>query len=289
MIITDGVYRKTRQFCLATLQRFGVSCTVVPIDDVNALEQAIQSNTRLIYSEAPTNPYLRMIDIERFVEIAQRNSLLSIIDTTFATPLNFRPLEWGVDLVIHSATKYLAGHNDLLSGVVAGNTIQVAKVREQQGIFGAIADPQNAGLLLRGLKTLGLRIKQQNQTGQIVAEFLENHPAIQQVWYPGLASHPDHLIASRLLNGFGGVVSFTVKGDLESTARFIDALEIPFIAGSLGGAESLVSQPALMTFSELSQQERLALGIPDNLVRLSLGIEDPTDLVADLTQAFVQI
>jgi cystathionine gamma-synthase len=289
MIITDGVYRKTRQFCLETLHRFGISCTVVPMDEVNSLEQFIQPNTRVIFGESPTNPYQRIINVERLVEIAQRYALLSIVDATFATPLNFRPLEWGVDLVIHSATKYLAGHNDLLSGVVAGNTALVNRVCEQQGIYGAIIDPQNAGLLLRGLKTLALRIRQQNQSGQVVAEFLESQPAIRQVWYPGLTSHPDHVIASRFFKGFGGVISFTVKGDLEDTARFIDTLEIPLIAVSLGGAESLVSQPAVATYSELSQAERLALGIPDNLVRLSLGIEDEADLIADIAQALAQI
>jgi cystathionine gamma-synthase len=182
----------------------------------------------------------------------------------------------------------LGGHNDLLAGVVAGETGLIASLRNSLGVLGAIADPSNAALLLRGLKTLALRIDKQNFNGQAVAEFLENHSRIEKVWYPGLPSHPDHQIAKQQMSGYGGVVSFTVKGDLEATSRFIDALQIPFIAASFGGVESLVEQPALMSFYELSPEERLGLGIPENLVRLSLGIEDADDLIADLDQALTQ-
>ena len=290
LVMTDDCYRRTRQFCLTFLKRLGIDCTIVPAGDYAALEAAIRpGQTRLLISESPTNPYLRCLDLERFAEIGRRARVKTLIDATFATPLNVRPLEYGVDLVVHSATKYLAGHNDLLAGVVAGEAGLIASLKNALGVMGAVADPHNASLLLRGLKTLGIRVERQNQNGQAVAEFLEAHPKIERVWYPGLASHPDHATAARQMRGFGGVVSFTVKGDLQTASRFIDAVRIPIIAASLGGVESLIEQPALMSYYELSTAERLQLGIYDNLVRLALGIEDTQDLIADLSQALDQI
>jgi cystathionine gamma-synthase len=289
LVITDDCYRRTREFCNTFLERLGISCTVVPMGDYEALENAIQPNTRLLLSESPTNPYLRTLDLIRFAEIAKKNKVKSIIDATFATPLNIQPISLGVDLVVHSATKYLGGHNDLLAGIVAGEAGLIASLRNALGVLGGIADPSNAALLLRGLKTLALRISQQNKNGQVVAEFLESHSKIEKVWYPGLPSHPDHHIAKKQMSGFGGVVSFTVKGDLDTTSHFIDALQIPFIAPSFGGVETLIEQPALMSFFELAPEERLAVGIPENLVRLSLGIEDAEDLIADLDQALTKI
>jgi len=285
VVITDDSYRRTRQFCLTFLKRLGIGCTVVPMGDYEALEAAITPQTRLLISETPTNPYLRLLDLERFVAVARRHGVKTLVDTTFATPLNLRPLEWGVDLVVHSATKYLGGHHDLLAGVVAGEAGLIASLRNALGVLGAVSDPHTASLLLRGLKTLALRLERQNQNAQAVAEFLETHPAVEQVWYPGLPSHPDHALAVRQMQGFGGVVSFTVRGDLETTSRFVDALRIPLIAASLGGVESLVEQPALMSYYELSSEERRALGIRENLVRLALGVEDTADLIADLDQA----
>jgi cystathionine gamma-synthase len=285
LVVTDDCYRRTRQFCATFLKRMGVDCTVVPMGDFEALEKAIRPTTKLVVSESPTNPYLRVLDLDRFVAAARRHKVKTLVDATFATPLNIRPLEWGVDLVVHSATKYLAGHNDLLAGVLAGEADLIATLRETLGVMGAIADPHNAALLGRGLKTLGLRVARQNQNGQAVAEFLAGHPAVEQVWYPGLASHPDYDVAKAQMSGFGGVVSFTIRGNLETTSRFIDTLQIPLLATSLGGVESLVSQPALMSYFELSSEERMAIGIRDNLVRLSVGIEDAADLIADLDQA----
>jgi cystathionine gamma-synthase len=289
LVITDDCYRRTREFCSTFLNRLGISCTVVPMGNYEAMEKAIQSNTRLLLSESPTNPYLRTLDLIRFAEISRKYKVKSIVDATFATPLNVQPITFGVDLVVHSATKYLGGHNDLLAGVVAGEAGLIASLRNALGVLGGIADPSNAALLLRGLKTLALRIAKQNTNGQAVAEFLESHSQIEKVWYPGLPSHPDHQIAKKQMKGYGGVVSFTVKGYLDATSRFIDALQIPLIAASFGGVESLVEQPALMSFYELSTQERLAVGISENLVRLSLGIEDVDDLIADLDQALTQI
>jgi cystathionine gamma-synthase len=289
LVITDDCYRRTREFCHTFLKRLGISCTVVPMGNYEAMEKAIQPNTRILLSESPTNPYLRTLDLIRFAEIARKNKVKSIVDATFATPLNIQPISLGVDLVVHSATKYLGGHNDLLAGIVAGEAGLIASLRNALGVLGGISDPSNAALLLRGLKTLALRITQQNKNGQAIAEFLESHSKIEKVWYPGLPSHPDHQIAKQQMKGFGGVVSFTVKGGLDTTSRFIDALVIPFIAPSFGGVETLIEQPALMSFYELSAEERLAVGIPENLVRLSLGIEDVEDLIADLDQALTQI
>ncbi len=285
LIMTDDCYRRTRQFCLEVLPRLGITTTVVPLGDYTALESAIQPNTRLLLSETPTNPYLRILDVERFAEIARRHGLISVVDSTFATPFNLRPLDWGIDLVIHSATKYLGGHNDLLAGFVVGRADWVTPVRDLHNILGATPDPHNAYLLLRGLKTLSLRVARHNENGQRVAEFLAGHPEVEQVWYPGLPSHPDYAVAQAQMKGFGGVVSFTVRGDLWRTARFIDRLQIPYISPSLGGTESLVIQPALMSYYDVPPEQRRRLGIRDNLVRLSLGLEDAEDLIADLRQA----
>jgi cystathionine gamma-synthase len=288
VVMTDDCYRRTRQFITAFLNRYGVEATQVPVGDYEALEAAIRPETRVILSESPTNPYLRVVDVPRLVEIARRHGLKTIIDSTFATPINQRPLEFGVDLVIHSATKYLGGHNDLLAGVVVGSEYMVAGLRETQGMIGAVCDPNTAYLLLRGLKTLDLRVTRQNETGLKVARFLERHPAVRRVYYPGLPSHPDHAIAREQMEGHGGVISFELDADLEKTGHFIDALKIPYIGPSLGGVESLVGQVALVSYYELSSQERAEMGLSDTLVRLAVGIESVDDIIEDLAQALDQ-
>jgi cystathionine gamma-synthase len=291
VIFTDDCYRKTRQFCQTFLTRLGIETSQVPMGDYEAMESAVQPNTRLIISESPTNPYLRVADLEKIAAIAQsRRRIKTIIDATFATPINQNPLDFGIDLVIHSATKYLSGHNDVMGGVVVGSAGLLHALRQSQGMLGGVIDPHAAYLVERGLKTLALRVRQQNESAQAVAEFLESHPRIEQVWYPGLASHPDHETAVRQMRGFGGVVSFEVvplpgESPLETTGRFIDAMTIPLIAPSLGGVESLIEQPALMSFYELSTEERLSIGIKDNLVRFAIGIEETADILADLEQA----
>lgn len=285
ILIGDDCYRRTRQFCLTFLKRLGISTTVVPTGDLVSLEAAIRPNTRLIISESPTNPYLRVADLTRLASIARRHGIKTLIDSTFATPINQRPLDFGIDLVVHSCTKYLSGHNDLLAGAVVGRGELIDPLRQSLGVLGAVSDPHSASLLLRGLKTLALRVLRHNENGHRVARFLEGHAAVRRVWYPGLPSHPDYAVAQAQMGGFGGVVSFEIDGDLTTTSRFVDALRIPTIAASLGGAETLVEQPALMSYYELSTDERLAVGMKDNLVRLSLGLEDGDDLVADLAQA----
>jgi len=289
LILTDDSYRRTRQFCQTILKRLGIECTLVPAGDLDQLEAAIRPETKLIASESPTNPYLRVLDLERLAEIAKRRGLKTLIDSTFATPVNQRPLEFGIDLVVHSATKYLAGHNDVLAGVVAGSEYLLALIRQNLWVMGATCDPHVAYLTDRGLKTLALRLSRQNQTAQRLAEYLEGHPKVERVWYPGLASHPDHEVARRQMDGYGGVVSFELVGDLEVASRLVDAVRLPLIASSLGGVETLIEQPALMSYFELSSEERLQVGIKDNLVRLSVGIEDAGDLLADLDQALSRI
>ncbi len=286
LVMTDDCYRRTRQFCTTFLARLGIETTIVPMGDYDALEAAIQpKRTRFVISESPTNPYLRIADLERIADIGKRHKVRTLIDGTFASPVNQRPLDYGIDYLVHSATKYLGGHHDLLAGVVVGRKDRIAALRDARGVLGGIVDPQNAYLLERGLKTLGLRVAQQNATALIVAAYLEKHPAIERVWYPGLPSHPDHEIARKQMSGFGGVVSFEIRGTLEDTSRFIDALDIPYIAPSLGGVDSLIEQPALMSYFEKSTEERLALGIKDNLVRFAIGVEDVKDIIADLENA----
>lgn len=285
LLITEDAYRRTRQFCQTFLARLDIACTVVPPADFQALERALRPETRLILSESPTNPYLRVIDLHTLAQTARRHGVKTLIDATFASPINQRPLTFGIDIVLHSATKYLGGHNDLLAGVVTGSLDLMPLIRQALWVMGAVVDPHSGFLLNRGLKTLALRVQQQNATAQAVAEFLEGHPRVRRVWYPGLESHPDHRVAAAQMDGFGGVVSFEIDGDLQATSRFVDAVELPIIAPSLGGVETLIEQPALMSYYELSSEERLQVGIRDNLVRLSLGIEDQVDIVDDLEHA----
>jgi cystathionine gamma-synthase len=209
-----------------------------------------------------------------------------MIDATLATPVNCRPAELGVDLVVHSATKYLAGHNDVLAGVVCGAEGLISLVRDLRGVLGSVCDPHAAFLVGRGLKTLGVRVAQQNATALALARRLEAHPRVERVYYPGLASHPTHDIARAQMRGFGGVVSFVVRGDLEAAARFVDRLKLARIGPSFGGVETLVEQPAVMSYYEMTTEQRTAAGIADGLVRLAVGVEDAEDVIADVMQAF---
>jgi cystathionine gamma-synthase len=285
VVVTDDSYRRTRQFLTQVLHRYGIEVSVVPAGDYESLEEAIRPTTRLLVSESPTNPYNCIVDLERFAEIGRRHRVKTLIDATFATPYNQRPLEYGIDIVLHSATKYLGGHNDLLAGAVLGSSELVDGIRSLQHVTGAILDPLAAYLLVRGLKTFPLRIERQNANAQALAEFLAGHPRVNAVHYAGLPSHRQHAIARRQMRGFGGVVSFEIAGDLAATSRVVDGCQIPQIAPSLGGVESLIEQPALMSFYELSSEERLLVGIKDNLIRYSVGIEDAQDLIGDLAAA----
>jgi len=286
IVFFDECYHRSREFCRRHLSRFGVGFREVPTCDYAAMEAAITPRTRFIVSESPTNPHLSVVDIARFAEIGRRHGVLSLIDATLCTPYNLRPLESGVDFVLHSATKYLGGHNDLLAGVVIGSQEKMAAVRTLRGIMGGVNSPHNAYLLERGMKTLALRMERHNANGLAVARFLEGHPRVERVLYPGLASHPYHELAVRTMRGFGGLVTFFVRNaDWRRTAQVVDGVRIPRIGPSLGGVESLIEQPLVMSYWNYSPAERAAFRIGDNMIRMACGIEDAADLVADLGQA----
>jgi cystathionine gamma-synthase len=286
VVFFDECYHRSREFCAKHMSRFGVKTTQVPACDYDAMEAAITPRTKLLISESPTNPHQSIVDLDRFADIGRRRGIEMLIDSTLATPYNLRPIEAGIDYVLHSATKYMGGHNDLLAGVVLGSEQKMESVRNLRGIVGAVNSPQAVYLLLRGLKTFELRMQRHNENGQRVAEFLEAHPRVEKVYYAGLESHPHHQIARRQMRGYGGLVTFLVRdADWRATADVVDALRIPRIAPSLGGVESLVEQPMFMSYHQYTAQERLAFGIPDNMIRLACGIENPEDLVADLAQA----
>jgi cystathionine gamma-synthase len=275
----------TRELVEGTLGRFGVTASLVPAGDVGAVEAALRPETKLIVTESPTNPYLSCIDLEKLGALGRAKRVKTLVDATFATPFNCRPASFGIDLIVHSATKYLAGHNDVLAGAVCGREGLVSLVRDLRGVLGGVCDPHAAFLVERGLKTLALRMEKQNASGLAVARYLESHPAIARVFYPGLESHPDHAVASRQMRGFGGVVSFIVKGGLDAAAGVVDRLKLPRIGPSFGGVDALVEQPAVMSFYAMTTEERTATGIDDGLVRLSVGIEEEADLIDDLKRA----
>ena len=280
IVFRDG-YRRTRQLVAATLARFGVTHTVVEPASLGGLEAAITPKTRLALTELPTNPTLRCIDLARFAQVCRAGRVKSMVDATFATPLNATPLARGVDLVVHSATKYLGGHNDVLGGTVSGSASLISLIRELRGVLGGVADPHAAALIGRGIKTLGLRVARQNATALAVAGALEAHPAVERVYYPLLPSHPDHAVAREELRGGGGVVSFVVRGGRAAASRTVDRFRLATIAPSLGGVETLVEQPAVMSYHELGDDELGAVGIEPGLIRLSVGVEDTEDVVAD--------
>ncbi len=253
------------------------------------MEAAITPHTKLLVSESPTNPHLSCVELERFAEIGKQRGVETLIDATLGTPYNLRPIDAGIDYVLHSATKYLGGHNDLMAGVVVGTAEKMESVRNLRGIMGAVNSPQNEYLLSRGLKTFELRMQRHNENGQRLAEFLENHPRVERVYYPGLESHPYHAVAKKTMRGYGGLVTFLVKdADWRATANIVDAVQIPRIAPSLGGVESLIEQPLVMSYYECTPDERKQYGIPDNMIRLSCGIENADDLIADLEQALAE-
>ncbi|MCH2120214.1 MAG: PLP-dependent aspartate aminotransferase family protein [Pirellulaceae bacterium] len=289
VIFFDECYHRSREFCTKHLSRFGVVTRQVKACDYEAMEDAINENTRLLVSESPTNPHLSVVDLERFATIGKKHQVDTLIDATLATPYNLRPIEYGVDYVLHSATKYLGGHNDLLAGVIVGSKEKLEDVRKLRGIMGAINAPHSIYLLERGLKTFELRMERHNQNGQAVAEFLADHPAVEKVYYPGLESHPYYEVAQETMRGFGGLVTFLVKdADWRQTANIVDHCKIARIAPSLGGVETLIEQPLVMSYFQCTPEERKRFGIQDNMIRVACGIENTADLIQDLSQAIDQ-
>ncbi len=290
VIFFDECYHRSREFCTKHLARFGVVTRQVKACDYEAMEAAITPHTRLLVSESPTNPHLSIVDLERFADIGRRHGVDTLIDATLATPMNVQPLSYGIDYVLHSATKYLGGHNDLLAGVIVGSRSKLEPIRKLRGIMGAINSPHNIYLLERGLKTFELRMQRHNENGLAIARFLDERPGIERVYYPGLPSHPYYEVARRTMRGFGGLITFLVKdADWRMTADIVDRVKIPRIAPSLGGVESLIEQPLVMSYYEMSPEERRRYGIPDNMIRLSCGIENAEDLIADLDQALASV
>ncbi len=286
VVFFDECYHRSREFCVKHMSRFGVVTRQVKTGDYDAMERAIGPRTKLLISESPTNPHLSVIDLERFAAIGRRHGVETLIDATLGTPYNLRPIAAGVDYVLHSATKYLAGHNDLLAGVIIGRKELLDPVRKLRGILGAINSPHNIYLLLRGLKTFALRMERHNQNGLAVARFLAEHPRVAQVFYPGLESHPYYDVAQRTMRGYGGLITFRVRGaDWKQTARVVDGVKIPRIAPSLGGVESLIEQPLVMSYWDYPPETREKFGIYDDMIRLSCGIENTQDLIDDLKQA----
>jgi cystathionine beta-lyase/cystathionine gamma-synthase len=290
VIAQQELYGGTLRILNREFPRLGIRTRYVPLDAdwVEAVAAGGDAAAAALLMEVPVNPTLRVPDVRAAAAAARGAGIPLIVDATFATPLNFRPLEHGADLVFHSATKYLGGHSDLTAGVVAGSRERVAEVRELLKSFGPVLDPHAVWLLERGIKTVAVRMLRHNENGSTVAEWLSRHAGVAQVLYPGLPSHPDHERAKSLMTGFGGVVSLVVKGGDEAALRFTQSLRLMCVAPSLGGVETLVSMPRYTSHSALSREQRHAAGIADGFVRLALGIEDAADLVADLDQALAQ-
>ena len=264
----------------------GTEITYTDFDDLDQVASEMRATTRLIWLESPTNPLLEIIDLQAVADLAHRHDSLVCVDNTFATPIIQRPLELGCDIVMYSSTKYLGGHCDVIGGINVVASEELAKsIASVSSATGGIAGPFDAYLVLRGLKTLALRMERHQSNAQTVAEWLEQHPRVSEVRFPGLSSHPQHDLACRQMDGFGGVVTFTLDGDLEAVGTVLEKLRIFVMAESLGGVESIVGHPPTMSHSNLSPEQRLELGIPDNMIRLSIGIEHIDDLLADLDQA----
>jgi len=288
VVAMDDLYGGTyRLFENVRKRSAGLAFDFVDLSRPGALEAAIRPNTKMIWVESPTNPLLKLVDLAAVAEIGRKHGCLTVVDNTFATPWAQRPIELGCDIVVHSATKYLGGHSDVVNGVavVGANDDVAQRLGYLQNAVGGVAGPFDSFLALRGVKTLHLRMERHNANAMAVAEFLAGHPKIETVWYPGLPGHPQHDLAKRQMRGFGGMVTAILKDGLDATRRFLERCEIFALAESLGGVESLIEHPAIMTHASIPPEIRADLGISDALVRLSVGIEDRDDLIADLGEA----
>jgi cystathionine beta-lyase/cystathionine gamma-synthase len=285
LLAQSTLYGGTQDLLTHDFPRLGITVDLIDANDPGSWRSKLRPNTKAIYVEAMTNPLLNVADLEAVVTFARTNNLASLIDNTFATPVNFRPIETGFDLVLHSATKYLNGHADIVGGAVAGRAEWIERIRHRMNHLGGCMDPHAAFLLNRGLMTLALRVRHQNESTLRIAQFLEGHRAVAKVNYAGLESHPRHARARKLFTGFGGVLSFELRGSAEQANQLMAKLTLPAVAPSLGGIRSLITRPAVTSHAGLSAEERVRAGISDGLIRLSVGIEDTDDLIEDLDQA----
>ncbi|HEV7330036.1 MAG TPA: PLP-dependent aspartate aminotransferase family protein [Flavisolibacter sp.] len=291
ILAVDDLYGGAFRLFTQIYQKFGISVNYVDSTNAENVFNAITPKTKLIWIETPTNPTLKITDIAAVAKIAKASNCLLCVDNTFASPALQKPLALGADIVLHSATKYLGGHSDLIAGLVVTRDAELGQqIKFIQNACGAILSPFDSFLVIRGIETLNLRIRQHCQSAHVIAEYLESHPAVDKVFYPGLISHPNHEVAKAQATGFGGVVSFTLKEDTaEAATQFVTATKLFHLAESLGGVKSLVSHPAAMTHKSIPAEKRRASGVADSLVRLSVGLEEPKDLVADLEKAFSSI
>jgi cystathionine beta-lyase/cystathionine gamma-synthase len=285
LLVQDCVYGGTHGLVTKDLRAFGISHDFVDPDNTNSWNRQLRPNTKAIYVETMSNPLLQVPDLRAVVEFARANRLISLIDNTFASPVNFRPAEVGFDISLHSCTKYLNGHSDIVAGAVIGRQALVERIKHRLDHLGGSLDPHAASLLHRGMKTLALRVRFQNESTLAIAQFLERHPAVESVHYAGLESHPRFARARELFNGCGGVLSFELKGGVEKAQEFMGRVTLPIRAPSLGGVETLITRPATTSHSGITRQERHQLGISDSLIRLSVGIEATEDIIADFDQA----
>ncbi|EKE81453.1 cystathionine gamma-synthase [Idiomarina xiamenensis 10-D-4] len=288
VVAMDDLYGGSfRLFDKVRKRSAGLQFDYVDLADIDAVSATVTESTKMIWVETPSNPMLKLVDIEAIVKLAKPKGIIVVVDNTFATPFNQLPLALGADIVMHSATKYLNGHSDMVGGiaVVGDNDDLVERMLFLQNSVGAVAGPFDSYLALRGVKTLALRMRHHNQAALELAQWLEQHPQVEKVIYPGLPSHPQHELAKRQMSGFGGMISINLKGDLAKARRFLESVEIFALAESLGGVESLIEHPAIMTHASVPAENRAKLGIADNFVRISVGIEDLDDLKADLDQA----
>ncbi len=285
LLAQDCLYGGTHDFVTEDFASFGIGYDFIDGEDPASWKKKLRPNTRAVYVETITNPLLKVADLKAVVEFAREHGLISIIDNTFASPVNFRPAEWGFDLSLHSCTKYLNGHSDIVAGAVIGRSALIEKITHKLNHLGGSLDPHAAYLLHRGMKTLAVRMKFQSESAMRIAQFLEGHPAIEKVNYPGLPNHPAYQRAREFLNGFSAMLSFEVRGGVEAAERFMQKTELPIVAPSLGGVETLLTRPATTSHSGMSPQDRLKAGITDSLVRMSVGLEAAEDLIEDLERA----
>ena len=289
VVAQRNLYAGTAALLEDVLPRWGIECTFVDQTNAERWAEALRPNTKLIYAETPANPLMRLTDLQAVAALGKTHGITTIVDNTFATPINQRPLEYGIDVVVHSATKYLGGHSDVTAGVIIGSTAFIERAWRFHIVMGAALGPFDAWLLLRGLRTLGLRVERQNQNALILARFFESHPKIERVNYPGLKSHPQHELAQEQMSGFTGMMSVELRGGYETAERFIASLKLGSYAASLGGFETLLVHPAAMWGDTLTDAQRKAMEVGENLVRISVGLEDERDLIDDFSQALDQV